>query len=54
MLVRPSIEQKNIIEDVFNSSAIKGCSEILYSPELHFSLPRREKSWLGIIDQSIC
>ena len=50
-LARASIEQKNIIEDVFNSSAKERCSEILYSPELHFSLPGREKSWLGIIDK---
>ena len=44
MLAIASIEQKNIIEDVFSSPAKERCCEILFSPELHFSLPRREKS----------
>jgi ubiquinone/menaquinone biosynthesis C-methylase UbiE len=49
-LARASIEQRKIIEEIYASSVALRWSEILYSPELHFSLPGKEGSLLGRID----
>jgi ubiquinone/menaquinone biosynthesis C-methylase UbiE len=52
-LARSSKEQKMIIEGVFDNSVIERCSEILYSPELHFRAAGKEGSILGRLDAII-
>ena len=49
-LARSSKEQKMIIEEVFGNSVIERCSEILYSPELHYRAAGKEGSILGKLD----
>jgi len=50
---RSSREQKRIIEDVFGNFVAERCSEILYSPELHYRVPGNEGSMLGKLDSMI-
>lgn len=52
-LARSSKEQKMIIEDIFDDSVIERCSEILYSPELHYRAAGKEGSILGKLDAMI-
>lgn len=49
-LARASKEQKKIIEDVFAKTVAERCSEIIYSPELHYRSAGKEKSILGKLD----
>ncbi len=50
-LARASIGQKMLIEQIFKTIVEERWSEIIFSPELRFPLPGREKSWLGQIDK---
>ena len=50
-LARASIGQKMLIEQIFNTKVEERWSEIIFSPELRFPLPGRERSWLGQIDK---
>jgi ubiquinone/menaquinone biosynthesis C-methylase UbiE len=50
-LARASVEQKITIEKIFQKPVQARWSEVIFSPELHFSFPGREKSWLGQIDK---
>jgi len=49
-LARASKEQKKVIEDTFGDIVTERCSEILYSPELHFRAAGKEGSNLGKLD----
>ncbi len=49
-LARASLEQKLQIEEIFGNAVTERWSEILYSPELHFTAPGKEGSWLGKLD----
>lgn len=49
-LARASNKQKNQIEAIFGSRVTERWSEIIYSPELHFSAPGIEGNWLGRLD----
>lgn len=49
-LSRASQEQRNIIENIFQGTAVERLSEILFSPEIFFDLPGRENSLLGRLD----
>ena len=49
-LVRASLEQKLQIEEIFGNVVTERWSEILYSPELHYTAPGNEGSWLGKLD----
>ena len=49
-LARASIEQKQRLEAIFGNAVTERWSEILYSPELHFTAPGKEGSWLGKLD----
>ncbi len=50
-LARASIEQKMLIEQIFQTIVQERWSEIIFSPELRFPLPGRERSLLGQIDK---
>lgn len=49
-LSRASSEQKACIEAVFGSNVSERWSEILYSPELHFSVPGKKGNLIGKVD----
>jgi hypothetical protein len=49
-LARASLEQKLQIEEIFGNAVTERWSEILYSPELHFTAPGKEGNWLGKLD----
>jgi ubiquinone/menaquinone biosynthesis C-methylase UbiE len=49
-LARPLPEKKLKIEEIFGNAVTERWSEILYSPELHFTAPGKEGSWLGKLD----
>ena len=49
-LARASLEQKLQIEKIFGNEVTERWSEILYSPELHFTGPGKDGSWLGKLD----
>lgn len=49
-LARASQEQKDRVEAVFGSTVLERWSEILYSPELQFTAPGRERHLLGRLD----
>ena len=49
-LARASIGQKMLIEQIFKTIVEERWSEIIFSPELRFPLPGRERSWLGQVD----
>lgn len=49
-LERAGRNQKQIVESVFATPVVERHSEILYSPELHFTAPGLQGSFLGRID----
>lgn len=49
-LARASLEQRRQIEAIFDDTVTERWSELLYSPELHFTAPGKEDSWLGRLD----
>ncbi len=49
-LARASKEQSECIETIFGSAVAERWTEILFSPELHFSTPGRKGSLLGRLD----
>ena len=52
-LARASKKQKSLIASIFGEPVCERWSEILYSPELHLSLPGRLGSRLGWIDSRL-
>ena len=49
-LARASHEQKKSVETIFGCAVSERWSEILYSPELRFTVPGRSRSLLGELD----
>jgi ubiquinone/menaquinone biosynthesis C-methylase UbiE len=49
-LARASLEQKLQIEEIFGNEVTERWSEILYSPELLFTTPGKDGSWLCKLD----
>lgn len=49
-LSRSSVAQKACVKEIFNSDVTERWTEFLFSPEFYFTLPGRNKSWLGQID----
>ena len=49
-LARASLEQKQQVESIFGCTVSERWSEIIYSPELRFASPGRERSLLGKFD----
>lgn len=49
-LARASHEQKKSVETIFGCAVSERWSEILYSPELRFTVPGRSRSLLGTLD----
>jgi ubiquinone/menaquinone biosynthesis C-methylase UbiE len=47
---RASLKQTQQIEAIFGCKVRQRWSEIIFNPELHFSTPGREGSWLGRLD----
>jgi ubiquinone/menaquinone biosynthesis C-methylase UbiE len=50
-LARASDEQKEKIEFIFSCQSTDRWTEILFSPELHFTSPGKQQSFLGYLDR---
>jgi len=52
-LARSSKEQEVVFEEIFGNTITKRCSEILFSPELHFRVAGEKNSLLGKLDSML-